>query len=115
MGTKILIIMAYLLLLVNITALASAESSNPEGNVAEVKQQEELASVVGGLNWSGNDSSYVKVPTYSMDNSTPFINMSTNYTQRRNLTEDEPWIGDDKRTGTVAPRCVPVGTVSMFA
>jgi hypothetical protein len=39
-----------------IYALASEEFESPGGKVVEVKSQEELAALAGGLNWSGNNT-----------------------------------------------------------
>lgn len=48
-----------------------------EGKVVEVTSQKELASLAGGLDWSGNNTIYVMVPTLSQENSTSPVNEST--------------------------------------
>ena len=72
-----MVVVCLLLFIGSIHALASEEFESPGGKVVEVKSHGELASLAGGLNWSGNNTIYVMVPTLSQDNSTSPINEST--------------------------------------
>lgn len=109
-----MVVVCLLLFIGSIHALASEEFESPGGKVVEVKSHGELASLAGGLNWSGNNTIYVMVPTLSQDNSTSPINESTypqtdaltslkqsvRDIQGKNLTAEEP-LNESSLTGTI--------------
>lgn len=80
------------LLIFSITVMAFGESESPGGKVVEVKSQEELASLAGGLNWSDNNTIYIMVPTLSQENSTSPVNESM-YPQTDALSSLKPSSG----------------------
>ena len=86
------LVAACVLLLCSTHALVSEEFESPDGMVVGVKSQEELASLVAGLNWSNNNTIYVMVPALSQESSTSPINSGTNPqtndTQDKNLTTE---------------------------
>jgi len=96
--------MACLLISSSIIALASEEFESPGGKVVEVKSQEELASLAGGLNWSDNNTIYVMVPTLSYDNFTSPINKTANDAQVENQTAGESLKADSLTSPIVALR-----------
>jgi hypothetical protein len=110
MEFKLLVLARGLLILYGVQAQSErldkmTQFESPVGKVVEVKSQEELASLVAGLNWSGNNTIYVMMPTISQDNFTSPMNRSTNpqtdEIPGRNLTAEESLIGDDKWTGPI--------------